>query len=119
MAYILEDTEDYTIIGDKNVNIEITHIGTIAKTFSVNNFVVNAGANTYEVLTNSIDVTLRGSAVALSGISAEDIFLNADISGFSKDYSGEVKAVLTVSVKSEDAAGIYEIGTYSAQFKVN
>lgn len=117
--YTLEDTDEYSIVGSKDVIVEIKHIGTVPKTYSVKNINITAGSNIYEVLTESVDVTLRGSAVVLSNIESENIYLSADVSEYSKDYSGTVKVPATVSVKSDNSESVYEIGDYSVQVKVN
>lgn len=118
-VYTLEDTDYYSVTGEKDVSVEIKHVGTVPKTYSVENVNVTAGKNSYEILDESVDVTLRGSAIALSNIEADDIILSVDISEYSKDYSGTVKAPATVSVRADNSNGIYEIGTYSVQIKVN
>ncbi len=118
-VYTLADTDYYSVLGDRNVTVSIKHVGTLVKTYSVDTISVDAGSNTYELLTESVDVTLRGSAVALSNIEAGDISLKADISEYSKDYSGVIKADLKVSIRSNYGDGVYEVGSYTAQIKVN
>ena len=118
-VYTLADTDYYSVLGDRNVTVSIKHVGTLVKTYSVDTISVDAGSNTYELLTESVDVTLRGSAVALSNIEVRDISLKADISEYSKDYSGVIKADLKVSIRSNYGDGVYEVGSYTAQIKVN
>ena len=67
----------------------------------------------YELLTNSVAVTIVADSDIISDITASDITLSADLSSFANS-SGNVMVPVTVEFK--DVGGTaFEFGTYNIQ----
>ncbi len=118
-TYELEESDKYTYLSNNVISVTVTHVGTVTKTYSVTNITVNAGDNEYRLVDKTVDITLRGTEKQLEFITADDIKLIADVSEYSTDYSGTVSAEVEVVVSKNGTDGVYEIGTYRVQIRVN
>lgn len=118
-TYELENSDKYTYLSNSTISVVVDHINTVTKTYSVENIEVVAGANDYRLSDKSLDITLRGSEAQLEMITAEDIELVADISGYSTDYSGTVSIEVDVNITKTGISGVYELGTYRVLIGVN
>ncbi len=118
-TYELESSDKYTYLSNNVISVVVNHINTVTKTYSVENIEVIAGANKYRLADKSIDITLRGSEAQLEMITAEDIKLIADVSGYSTDYSGTVSVEAVVEITKNGISGVYETGVYRVQIRVN
>jgi len=118
-TYELEGSDKYTYLSNNVISVTVTHKGTVTKTYSVDNITVNAGDNKYRLAEKSIDITLRGTEKQLEEITADDIKVITDISSYSTDYSGTVSAEAQIVITKKDVEGVYEIGTYRVQIRVN
>lgn len=72
-----------------------------------------------EILTDEVQVTLRGTADKLANITADDITLVVDPSGFEPGSSGVITEEAVVVINSESADGVFEIGTYMVEININ
>ena len=80
----------------------------------------NADSNLeYEILDESIWVTLRGVASELDLIDSEDITAEIDLSDFEQGNSGVFSRDATIIINSENAGSVFEIGTHPVQIKIN
>lgn len=98
--------------------VAIRHIGTITKTFNVRNIDVSVDSGLdYEVLTSTIAVTVRGDQDAVNALSADDITVSADLTGYTHSSMGLVYAEGTVTI--DDPTGtVYELGEYNIQVAI-
>lgn len=97
-----------------SVNLTVKRVGMSQKVISVKNISVNAPKDMdYELLTNSVAVTIVADSDIISDITASDITLSADLSSFANS-SGNVMVPVTVEFK--DVGGTaFEFGTYNIQ----
>lgn len=102
----------------ETATISITHKNTGTKTVTVDNIRVNNPKNlNYELITKSINITLRGPLTTLTVIQPVHVTVTATL-----DYeasSGLINVPLTVTVAAQYADTVYEVGTYSIQVRVN
>lgn len=98
--------------------VAIRHIGTVTKTFNVRNIDVSVDSGLdYEVLTSTIAVTVRGDQDAVNALSADDITVSADLTGYTHSSMGLVYAEGTVTI--DDPSGtVYELGEYNIQVAI-
>ncbi len=72
-----------------------------------------------EVIDTSVTVTLRGTKEQLDAAEKGNIYLNVDMTGYEAGSAGTVTRPATVVVEANDAAGVFEIGSYTVQIKVS
>jgi len=102
--------------GTEQATIKIEHVGTVTKNYTVDNIkAIGAEGVKYEIKTESITVTLRGTLTALGKTTAKDITATVDLSAYSNGVSGSITEPLTISVATD---GVYEIGYYTAQISI-
>lgn len=103
----------------ETATLKIVHVGTTTASFNVSNITVNnPNRLNYRIETESLNVTLRGTAEALSALEADDIIASVDLSSLSNS-SGTMTLPVTISVPSGDEANkTYEIGTYSVSVRI-
>lgn len=118
-TYELETSDKYVFLSNNVISVVVDHLNTVTKTYSVENIDVVAGNNKYYLVNKTMDITLRGTEAQLEMITAEDIKLVADVSGYSTDYSGTVSVEATVVISKNGISGVYELGTYRVQIRVN
>lgn len=96
--------------------INITHVDTVTKSFVISDIkVTGAGSTKYDLLTESVTVTLRGTLAELAGLKAKDVKLSVDISETVQGVTGTVTLPLTVTTGIAD---VYEIGEYTVQISI-
>ncbi len=118
LTFDIPTSDDYAVIGDvATAAVSITNVGTQTKIFRVENLVCNGGSKNCEILNEYVDVTVRGSAVQLAGISADDITLTCDLTDYDGSLSGEYE--FDAKVKINTSSSVWEIGTYKLKISVN
>lgn len=102
----------------ETATINITHKNTGTKTITVDNIRINnpKGLN-YELLTKTINVTLRGPLVNLPAL--QPVHVTASTTLDYEASSGLISVPLTITVASQHTDTVYEIGTYYIQVRVN
>lgn len=112
-------TEGLTnVSGITEATLTIKHIGTTTKQITLTNFaVINPENFSYSLVTDELNVTLRGTPTNLSYISDKNVTATIDLSGF-KNPSGSVMAPVTISVPPGLGDSVYEIGIYSMMVKL-
>ncbi|MBR4961535.1 MAG: hypothetical protein IKY52_11620, partial [Clostridia bacterium] len=78
-----------------------------------------SGGIRYEVVEDEILVTLRGPREQLSKLRPHDIYVEVDLSGYSTQTSGTITKTAVVVIDAEDTAGLYEVGEYTVQVRIN
>ncbi len=106
--------EGVTLTGDtENANVSITHKGTTTVTLNVSSIdVKNPGNLSYQLTSESVNVTLRGKVEDISEITADDIKLSVDLSNYSGS-SGDVTVPITVKISDAFSKSVYELGEYN------
>ena len=95
--------------------VAVRHIGTKSKTFNVKNIKVTVDNGLeYEVLTSMVPVTVRGDREVIDALSAEDITVSADLTGYTRGNMGLVYAEGVVSI-NDPSGTVYELGEYNVQ----
>lgn len=109
---------EYTEEGD-SVSVEIKHKNTTTKTFEVKNIeLANAGKLDCRILTEAVNVTLRGTASRLSSLGdGENITLVVDMKDY-KQQQGTFSAKANVRIPGSSSSGIYELGEYNVSVEV-
>lgn len=104
-----------TVNGVTSARITIRHIGTSQRTLTVTQFAVKG--NGYTLLTNELELMLRGPDTLLSLITEKDVTVSvslADITG-----EGEFRVEATVTFAAPYTDKVYELGTYYIQVRKN
>ena len=118
LTYNLPEFEELSYVGDvSSASIRITNVGTITKTYRVTDLRVNSDGKKCEILNDYVDVTLRGTAVQLAGITSEDVSLTVDLTNYDDSLSGELDFDAAVTINSS-SKNIWEIGTYKLTVSV-
>ena len=118
LTYNLPEFEELSYVGDvSSASIRITNVGTITKTYRVTDLRVNSDGKKCEILNDYVDVTLRGTAVQLAGITSEDVSLTVDLTNYDDSLSGELDFEAAVTINSS-SKNIWEIGTYKLTVSV-
>lgn len=95
--------------------VAVRHIGTKTKTFNVKNIKVSVDSGLeYEVLAPTVPVTVRGEREAVDALSAENITVSADLTGYTHSNMGLVYAEGVVSI-NDPSGTVYELGEYNIQ----
>ena len=106
--------------GTENVLLTITHVGTYTAVFSVTDIdVPGAVGIRYEILDTSLSVTVRATLEQLSRLRSTDFSAVIDLSGYTADSSGVIREPGVIRIDSVYADGVYEVGEYSVQVKLN
>ncbi len=106
--------------GTENVLMTITHVGTSTMTFRVIDIdVTGAVGISYEILDTSLSVTVRGTLEQLGRLRSTDFSAVIDLSGYTADSSGVIREPAVIRIDSVYADGVYEVGEYSVQVKLN
>ncbi|MBQ8402500.1 MAG: hypothetical protein IJX14_11295, partial [Clostridia bacterium] len=79
------------------------------------------GANgiRYTIEDKELLVTLRGPIQKLGSIRPSDVYAVVDLSGYSAENSGMVTKTPSIIIDAEDAEGVYEVGEYTVQVRIN
>ncbi|MEA5151393.1 MAG: CdaR family protein [Oscillospiraceae bacterium] len=120
-------TETYTIPLDNNMKnltgvteakVTIEIVGLETKTFKVKNFsCINvAEGSTAQIMTESIDIVLRGTAEDLAKVKNENIRAVADLTDF-KDSTGAYMPVVKIYVDGFTGVGVIGENTISVEIR--
>lgn len=105
--------------GTETATITVKHIGTSVKTVTVDNIsVVNPGGLSYELMTESVEVKLRGPTEELSNLTGDSVKATLELD-FDKNKKVTGSSSVPLKITVSGAAGVYEIGDYSAVVKIN
>ena len=106
--------------GTQNVTIDVSHIGTYTSMFTVTDIdVTGAVGIDYVILDKSLTVTVRGTLAQLSKLRPTDFSAVVDLSGYTENTSGVIQESAEIRIDSSYAAGVYEIGEYTVQVRIN
>ncbi len=73
----------------------------------------------YQIEEDDLLVTICGPMDKLSKLRPSDIYAEVDLSGYSTETSGTVTKTVAIMIDAEDAEGLYEVGEYTVQVKIN
>ena len=73
----------------------------------------------YAIEDEEMSVTIRGPIDKLQKIRPSDLYAVVDLSGYSAESSGTVTKTADIIIDAEDAEGIYEVGEYTVQVRIN
>ena len=73
----------------------------------------------YAILDKTLTVTVRGTLEQLSKLRPTDFSAVVDLSGYAENTSGVITEVAEIRIDSSYAAGVYEIGEYTVQVRIN
>lgn len=106
--------------GTENVTIDVSHMGTFTTIFTVTDIdVTGAVGIDYAILDKTLTVTVRGTLEQLSKLRPTDFSAVVDLSGYAENTSGVITEVAEIRIDSSYAAGVYEIGEYTVQVRIN
>lgn len=106
--------------GTENVTVNVSHVNTHTKTFTVSDIdVTGAVGVACEILTPSLTVTVRGTLAELALLKSTDISAVVDMSGYTEDSSGIITKTAVILIDSVHSKNVYEIGEYTVQVKLN
>ncbi len=118
LAIQIPDNVSLSSAASDSVEVSITHTGTTVKTLNVKNFnVIGDDDLSYRILNSYVTVKLRGTAEELKEITADDITINVDLSGYDSN-STTISMPVSITIDS-DSEDIYEIGDYIIQVEIN
>ena len=110
----------YAADGTENVTLTVTPIGTATSIFTITDIDVTGAVDiSYQILDTSLSVTVRGTLEQLSRLRATDFSAVIDLSGYSADSTGVTREPAVIRIDSVYADGVYEIGEYTVQVKLN
>jgi YbbR domain-containing protein len=111
VAIMLSDDVE-NVSGIKNATVTITHKNTETYDIVVTNITVKNPNNlNYTIDTTSLNVRFRGTSTLLRYLNPNNIMATLDL-GYLNNASGTVSVPVTISVKSDLAGSVYEIGEY-------
>ncbi len=106
--------------GAASVLVTVQHLNTRTASFTVTNIEVTGAQDLdYELATDALEVTVRGTPQQLAQLKNADFAAVIDLSGYAATSSGEVTTPATILIDSEVAEGVYEIGDYGMKVKLN
>ena len=98
--------------------VAVRHIGTKTRTFNVKDIKISVDSGVeYELLSQTIPVTVRGDRDAVDALRAEDIVVSADLTGYTHSNMGRVYAEGKVSI-NDPSGTVYELGEYNIQVAI-
>jgi YbbR domain-containing protein len=98
--------------------ISVTHIGTMARSLTISGFQVNnTGGRTYEMVTQSLMITVRGSEELIPYLSAAAVTAVIDLGG-QPSTGGTITVPVTFRFLGAYDGQVYEIGTYFATLRI-
>lgn len=116
------DLDKSLIVTDdtKTVSISVEQIGTYTDQYTVTDIdVTGAVGIRYEILDASLTVLVRGTLEQLANLKATDFSATVDLAGYTEQSSGIITLPATIRIDSAYADGVYELGEYSVQVKLN
>ncbi len=106
--------------GTENVVVSVKHVGTHTRQFTITDIdVTGAVGIDCEILTNSLNVMIRGTLQQLSQLKTSDLTAIVDLSGYTAGSTGIITEKAVILIDSANADNVYEIGDYSVQVKLN
>ena len=100
-------------------NILITRKNTIDKRILVSNMTVNNPKNLdYELLDESVNVTLRGDSQYMNYITEKDIRAEIDLSHIT-NASGTTSVIASIIISDNYSQHVYELGDYKISVRIN
>ena len=114
----LTPAEGITVIdGTESVEVNLTISGLVTKTVAVSNIKVkNPTGYSYSPVSETCNVTLRGTPEAIEAISDEDISISIDISGIAITGSS-VSAAAEIIIDDKYEGKVLEVGEYTIQLE--
>ena len=121
MGVALELDKSLTVTdGTTNVNISVEQLGTYTDQYTVTDIdVTGAVGIRYEILDDALTVLVRGTLEQLAHLKATDFSATVDLGGYTEQSSGIITLPVTIQIDSAYASGVYELGDYSVQVKLN
>jgi len=103
-----------------SATVFITHIGTATRTLTLTNIEVRNGSKIdYELLENTAKITVRGPADVIGRVRAGYIHAYIDLAGYSSDTSATIYETLQFDESNVIGEGVYVVGEYKVQVKLN
>jgi len=103
----------------EQVNILITRKNTVDKRILVSNMSVNNPKNfNYELLDESINITIRGDSQYMNYITEKDIRAEIDLSHIT-NASGTTSVIANIIISDNYSQHVYEIGDYKMSVRIN
>ena len=100
-------------------NIVITRKNTIDKKFAVTNISVNNPKNlNYELLDDSVNVTIRGDSQYMNYITDKDISVEVDLSAIT-NATGTTSVIVKIIISDNYSKHVYELGDYKMSVRIN
>lgn len=105
--------------GIQRVHISLTHLGSEIGIFEIDNIKLSSSpANTYTVNTQSLSVTLRGTAAQLEALRKNPDAVSASFSLEGITSAGTYAIPVTIAVRGEEFSGVYELYSYTVSVTV-
>lgn len=103
----------------EQANILIRRINTTDKQLIIDNIIINNPKNfDYDLLDESLIVTIRGDAQYVNYISAKDIQAEIDLS-YINNATGKTSVVVNIIISENYSKHIYEVGSYKISVRIN
>jgi len=98
--------------------ITIEHINTVTKELPITSInLLNSNGLDCEIMTNSLNVTLRGPYSMISGITEADVSVYVDLKNYTSGSGINVVAA-SIRITPEYSAGVYELGSYNVAVNI-
>ena len=105
--------------GIDKATVTVQHLNTETAQLVVDNITVKNPNNLkYELLNDSLNVTLRGDSLSLTYISPADIEATVDLSYLKSDASGTTSVAAVINISESFSDYIYELGDYRVSVKL-
>jgi len=105
--------------GIDTATVTVDHIGTKTADIVVDRITVNNPNNLkYELLTESLNVKLRGDELALTYITPEDLEAIVDLTYLNASTTGTTSVAVSIRISDTFGNKLYEIGDYKVSLKL-
>ncbi len=106
--------------GTTMASVKVEHVNTYTKNFTVTDIdVTGAVGLDYDIMTTVLMVQVRGTIEELAKLKTSDFTAVVDLSGYTSDATGVITKNAIIHIDSAYASGVYEIGEYSVQVRLN
>lgn len=116
-------TSDITVdLADDEITVTVELDSSLrTKEFTVKDIQITGAPSglDFEILDREMTVVLRGTVSQLNAVSASDISLIVDLAGYDPQSTGQISKSANVVIDAEDADGVYGVGEYTVQIKIN
>lgn len=103
----------------EQANISIKRINTSDKQLIIDNIVVNNPKNfDYDLLDESLIITIRGNTQYVNYISAKDVQVEIDLS-YINNATGKTSVVVNIAISDNYSKHVYEVGSYKISVRIN